>query len=113
VAEKPETKIVKKIIAHIKAKGGWARKVHGNAFSSGEPDIDAVLNGRSVKIEVKVPGKYPTTQQLARLRTWETAGSLAGWVTSVEEVDRLLGNVEDLSWVNPQLEIHLDDLQWD
>jgi hypothetical protein len=88
----------------IKGRGGWARKVHGSGYSSGEPDIDAVMFGRSCKVEVKMPGKEPTAQQMARLRRWEDHGALAGWTTSVEELGVLLDHWDDKQWKNPQLE---------
>ena len=108
MAQKPESRLVKKMIDHIKAGGGWARKVHGSGYSSGEPDIDAVWGGRSVKIEAKMPGREPTAQQMARLRKWEEHGALAGWATSVEEVQQLLAHWSDRSWKNPQLERKTD-----
>jgi len=95
--QKPETKIVNLLIGHLRDTGGYARKVHGNAYSSGEPDIDACVRGRAVKVEVKVPGRKPTAQQLARLRR-------AGWVTSLSELVELLDHLDDLDWQNPQLE---------
>jgi len=102
--QKPETKIVNLLIGHLRDTGGYARKVHGNAYSSGEPDIDACVRGRAVKVEVKVPGRKPTAQQLARLRRWQEAQALAGWVTSLSELVELLDHLDDLDWQNPQLE---------
>ena len=112
MASQPEGRIVKKIIDWIKGMEDWdshARKVHGSRYSSGEPDIDACINGRSVKIEVKVPGKVPTPQQMARLRKWESAGALCGWATSVEEAASLTSHLENLNWSNPQLAIASED----
>ena len=83
--------------------GGWARKVHGNAMTVGEPDIDACIRGRAVKLELKQPGKRPTALQMAKLRTWAAAGALSGWAVTMVEVDALLEHVDDPTWVNPQL----------
>ena len=106
MSEQPETRIQKAIVKHLKKLGGHARKVHGSAYSAGEPDIDACIAGRSVKLEVKVPGKKPTPLQLAVLRKWQKAGALAGWVTSLEDVDDLLSfRVRGPGWRNPQLEV--------
>jgi hypothetical protein len=57
-----------------------------------------------VKIELKMPGAEPTPVQMGKLRRWASAGALAGWVTSIAELDDLLAHVDDVGWVNPQLE---------
>jgi hypothetical protein len=85
-------------------EGARAVKVHASQMGNGgEPDVDACVRGRSVKVEVKQPGKVPTPRQMAVLRKWERAGALAGWVTSVEELDALLAHLDDPDWRNPQL----------
>lgn len=80
-----------------------ARKVHQAALSGGgEPDIDACVRGRSVKIEVKRPGvPAPGPRQLNRLRRWQRAGALVGWVTDLAGVQALLDHVDDVEWINP------------
>lgn len=84
--------------------GGCARKVHGSSYGkSGEPDIDACVRGRAIKVELKMPGKVPTPVQMGRLRAWARAGALAGWVTSLDELDALLEHTDDFGWDNPQL----------
>lgn len=103
-ATQPEAKITKKIIEHIRGlDGGHARKVHQSRFQQGEPDVDACVRGRSVKIEVKVPGNEPTANQMAIMRIWARVGALVGWATSVDEVVELLTHLDDLDWENPQL----------
>jgi hypothetical protein len=76
-----------------------ARKVHGSRFgSAGEPDIDACVRGRTVKIEVKAPGRRGnvTAIQKKRLETWAAAGAVTGVVCDEQElVDILL--VEELA----------------
>lgn len=80
-----------------------ARKVHGGPFQdAGEPDIDACVRGRAVKIELKMPGAEPTPVQYAALRRWERAGALAFWATSVDEVRIWLTDVESTK-PNPQI----------
>lgn len=98
----PEAKITKRIIDYLKGRG-HARKVHQNAYGAGEPDIDACINGRAVKIEVKVKGNTPTPKQYAALRRWESSGALCGWVTSIEETIALLEHLPEAEWSNPQL----------
>lgn len=100
--QQPEAKITKKVIDRLK-KSGHARKVHQSRFQMGEPDVDACIEGRAVKVEVKVPGNTPTDRQYAVMRIWERSGALVGWVTSVDEVEELLGHLEDPGWKNPQL----------
>jgi len=101
----PESKLVKAILDHIKSEpAGHAVKVHGSQFTSaGEPDINACIAGRHVVIEVKQPGKKPTPIQFAAMRRWERVGSLAGWVTSLDEARELLSHWDDYDWANPQL----------
>jgi hypothetical protein len=94
------------VIARIKDDhGGHARKVHGSAMgTAGEPDIDACIRGRATKVELKQPGNSPTPSQMGALRRWERVGALAGWVTNLVELDELLSHVDDVEWLNPQLE---------
>ena len=67
-----------------------ARSVHGSPHSAGEPDIDAVIAGVPVKIEVKLPGNRPTDLQSQRLSEWEDAGAVAGWVDTMKALWNLL-----------------------
>lgn len=101
----PETKLSSKVMDRIRKEyAGEVRKVHADAYgAANEPDIDACILGRCVKIELKVPGKVPTPGQYGRLRAWARAGALAGWVTTLDELDELLVHVGDVGWVNPQL----------
>lgn len=68
------------------------RKVHGSAYSSGEPDLDVVIAGHAVKIEVKRPGEKPTAQQALTLRKWGKAGAIAFVATSADEVVETLAD---------------------
>ena len=94
-SKKPdESVVVRKILKYLNSLDKCrARKVHGSAYSGGEPDIDCCLNGRSIKIEVKKPGEKVGENGLQKkiLQEWSEAGAVSFWVTSVEEVkDRLL-----------------------
>lgn len=100
--QQPEAKITKKVIDRLK-EFGHARKVHQGRYQTGEPDVDACIEGRAIKIEVKVPGNKPTDNQYAVMRRWERSGALVGWVTSVEAVDKLLERLDTPGWRNPQL----------
>lgn len=93
-----------KVIQYINGLGrAHARKVMQSGYQRGEPDIDAVVDGRAVKIEMKRLSNKPTPLQMARLRDWQDAGALAGWCYSVDEVRELLNHIEDRTWLNPQL----------
>jgi hypothetical protein len=78
------------MIKRLRDLGGEARKVHGSRYSIGEPDIDCVIWGVPLKVEVKVPGGKPTGLQRKRLEDWRAAGAVAGVVTSLEELDFLV-----------------------
>jgi len=87
--EQPEVRLVTKplikAIEGLRSKGCMVkvRKRHGGAYgTSGEPDIEACIDGRSVQIECKAPGNTPTPLQLKRLQEWEDAGALAFWTDS-------------------------------
>lgn len=86
-----ENTIVEGIIKYIrKLPRAHAEKVHGNSFSSGQPDIDAVIAGKSVKLEVKRPGEDATPLQKRRLEQWAKAGAVTGVVHSTGEVEKIL-----------------------
>lgn len=95
---KPEAEIVKEGIDYIRAQPqSYARKVHGSQFgNAGEPDVDASVRGRAVKLECKAPdGGKPTAVQMAALRRWQAAGAIAGWFTNTGHVQELLDHVDD------------------
>ena len=104
MASQPEGKITDRCIKYLRSlPTGHARKVHQSRFTGGEPDVDGCVDGRTVKVEVKVPGNKPTPRQLAVMRQWERAGALVGWVTSVDELRDLLVHLNRRDWRNPQL----------
>ncbi len=87
--------------------GCYATKTHGNAYSSGQPDILGCLDGQAFALEVKRPKPIqdaPATSrnalwralgatplQVATLLDWERSGAIVGVVRSVEDVERILG----------------------
>jgi hypothetical protein len=66
-------------------------KTHGSMYSAGQPDLLGCYQGRTLALEVKRPGGKPTKLQAAILKKWGAAGAITGVVTSVEEVEKLLG----------------------
>ncbi len=102
---RPESAIVAGLLEWLNShEQCHARKVHQTAVTGGgEPDIDAVIRGRAVKIEVKRPGAPPPrAAQMHSLRCWQRAGALVGWVTCLAELVEIVGHLDDPQpWVNP------------
>lgn len=71
---------------------GVAEKVQGTALSSGKADINACINGRCIRLEVKTAdhGNKASKKQKINLRRWSAAGAICGVVYSLEEVKELL-----------------------
>ncbi|MBC8091360.1 MAG: hypothetical protein H7Y15_05350 [Pseudonocardia sp.] len=101
---RPESAIVAEILEWLNDQPQcFARKVHQTAVTGGgEPDIDACLRGRTIKIEIKRPGApEPGPRQLQRLRRWQNAGALVGWATSLPDVVDIVAHLDDHAWINP------------
>lgn len=94
-----ETSIQSNIIDFINAlPEGRAENVSGNAQQSGRADINACIQGRTFKIEVKTEDtaygrKGATPKQRKYLEKWARAGAISCVVYSVE----------DLAWVITEL----------
>lgn len=60
----PETKIVNKLTSRFKAAGCYVKKLHGNAFQSGLPDLLVISKQwGTIFVEVKTPrGKLSPRQ---------------------------------------------------
>jgi hypothetical protein len=90
MSKQPESLIVNKVIKYIesmKLQGHRVkvRKRHGGPYgTSGEPDIEACIDGKCVQIEMKVPGNKPTILQLRRMSEWSDAGALVNWFDNYE-----------------------------
>lgn len=104
-AEKSESDITREAIEWLKRQTPttYAWKLFSGALGeSGHPDIDGCSGGRSIKIEMKRPGKRPTAIQMARLRQWREAGAIVGWATSVSQVQQLFAySMAHPDWRNP------------
>lgn len=88
-----EVSIVDSIIKYInQLPNGVAEKVQGTLRSSGKSDINACINGRCVRLEVKTAdhGNKASKKQSINLRRWSAAGALCAVVYSLEEVKKLL-----------------------
>ena len=88
-----EVTIVNSILSFINSLPyGVAEKVQGTARSSGKSDINACINGRCIRIEVKTAdhGNKESKKQSINLRRWSAAGAVCGVVYSLEELKTLL-----------------------
>jgi len=88
-----EVTIVNKILNYINSlPQGVAEKVQGTARSSGKADINACINGRSIRIEVKTSdhGNKESKKQSINLKRWSAAGAVCDVVYSLEELKELL-----------------------
>lgn len=84
-----ESSIQSKIIKWINAQPGCiAENVRGNAAQSGRADINACIQGRCMKIEVKRPdSNYDVTpKQKVYMRKWALAHAYCCRVESLDEV---------------------------
>lgn len=102
---KPEAEVVAAALKLINDRpDGHGRKVHGGAFSQvGEPDIDACVAGRAVKLEAKTDKNKPTGPQMVSMRRWASVGALAGWFTNNEHVTQLLDHLAEPGFISPDL----------
>ena len=96
--EKP---ITNKIIAKLNSNPGiWVRKrlSSGSTGTKGYPDItgivqvnlNSLLIGIRLEIEVKQPGKKPTANQYSKLRKFRKLGAISFWCDSVESCEKQL-----------------------
>lgn len=83
-------KMIKRILAC--ERPSRARTVHAGPHSGtvGEPDIDAVVDGISLKVEVKLPGRVPTALQAQVISQWRKVGVVAGWADDMDGLMELL-----------------------
>ena len=96
MAQTPEGHILECCIKHLKKlkREGlpieW-KKVHGSAMTRrGEPDLDVVVCGHSLKIELKAGNNKATPIQEHRLSQWAKAGATVGVIRTVNELDAVV-----------------------
>lgn len=94
-----ECEIVAAVMRHLKGVPGcFAWKTHGGMYgTAGIPDIIACVGGRFCAFEVKQPSGKLTRLQENTLGKIRAAGGVAGKVTSVEDVKKLLADMEAAS----------------
>lgn len=93
-----ESALTKKMVERLKDRGAWARKIHGNMYTAGLPDIMAIYRGWGIGIEVKKPGREKTLTELQKktLEKMENAEGFGRMMTRVEEIDELLDGIDEL-----------------
>ena len=92
-----EKQIVTAILRYLKTVPCcFAWKEHGGIYgTAGIPDIIACIRGRFVAFEVKMASGRLTKLQEATIQKIKDAKGKAYKVTSVEEVKKILDNLED------------------
>ena len=91
----PETKVKGKIKKYLDSIGAWHWS-HSDRYLKGYPDIEFILAGRTVRIEVKRPGGVVAVIQRLRVEQIRKAGGEAYFVDSVEDVREIVsGHVTD------------------
>lgn len=70
------------------ARGRWVQF----GLCKGSADLVGWHNktGRFVAIECKMPGKKPTQEQHCFIDAVNKAGGIAGWITSIEDLKKIL-----------------------
>lgn len=94
-----ESDLSKKIALKMRQRGCWAVKIAaGPRQGTGLPDIIGCYMGVFLGLEVKLPGKEKTMTvlQKARLDAIVAAGGLGEMVTSWEDVESILNDVDNM-----------------
>ncbi len=83
-----ESQLQARIIKDLKKRGAYVKK---NVLSnrSGIPDIDGCFKGKYFAIEVKAPGKVPTTLQKYNIDKINEANGVAFWVDNFADYTQL------------------------
>lgn len=98
MADTPEKKVKRKIVAILKEYGAYYfYPVTGGYGASGVPDVVACINGKFVGIEAKADMKKnkPTALQVKNLNQIKEAGGIA-LVIDANNLDHLITTLEKL-----------------
>lgn len=99
--QKPETALVKSAIDLCRAYGARVERYNAGLIkapggvirlaSNGHSDIGGTLQGgRSIYLEIKVPGNKPSVTQVAFLEDMRRAGAVAFWADNMRIVESVL-----------------------
>lgn len=96
-----EKTIVRNILKKSNARlGCYARKIHGNRYNAGFPDVVICQLGKMLMVEAKQPGKKPTPLQVVELAKWGAAGSRVlvayGWGEVRDVLDDMLDESDSI-----------------
>lgn len=71
-----ETQVTAKLVKALNAiPGCCARKRHGSAYTSGDPDVSVVYRGHAIFIEMKMLDGELSDLQAVMLERWQQAGA--------------------------------------
>ena len=85
MSQKPETRLMTKILKRLRAEGGWWFKTHGSVYQmAGLPDLVGCHLGHFIGLEIKTPGKEHETspRQEHTMNRIRKAGGIAAVVSS-------------------------------
>ena len=92
-----ESAFVIKIKQYLKSRGAYCEKIWGGGFqSAGIPDVIGCYRGRFIGIEAKVGNNKPSEIQKAKIKMIQKAGGYASVVWSLEEVEKLLNEIDEV-----------------
>lgn len=93
----PESRLVKRIKAALKARGHYVIKHHGGEYgSAGVPDLLLCVQGKFVGLEVKRPETrtHVSPRQEYEHRLIRKSSGIVAVVTSVEEALKIIKSAE-------------------
>lgn len=88
---KPEAHVEQYLYRQIKKLGGMCLKFTSGI--TGVPDRIVILDGKTVFIEAKAPGKDPTKLQLFRMSQMRAAGAHVRVIDTRAQVDELISDL--------------------
>jgi hypothetical protein len=97
MSTQPESQLSRELIDLIRARGGFAMKIHGGPMMmSGAPDIIACYRGRYLGIETKLPHatRGATAIQRHRINQIRKAGGVGEVVRSKEQMLNILLKID-------------------
>ena len=99
-----ETAITTKLIQKLNLLPNcYARKRHGSAYCSGDPDIHICFQGLTIFVEMKVISGELSDLQAVMLQRWQDAGAtciLAVYDTTQKSFSFFINPAEPCSWKN-------------
>lgn len=89
-----ETALQRKVRKMIERRGGWAKKIHADAYQGpGIPDLLACVRGHFTAFETKMEGEEPSRIQEHEMSQIAAAGGTALPIWSVEEAEAIIDGI--------------------